>query len=181
LFDAAERVLRRDGASGLRSRAVTTEAGVAKGVMHRHFADFDAFLAELILDRAAQLDGAASALRAAAGANTIVDNLADALTTVFSPLAVAMVALVVTREGLRAHLREAGAARFPLIAEGSAMIAAYLTEEQALGRVVAVADIATLSYTLIGATHLLFTDRESGPPDADALHNVVVAVMRGVV
>src|SRR5689334_3785252 len=52
LFDAAERVLLRDGAAALTSRAVTTEAGVAKGVLHRHFADFDAFLAELVLDRA---------------------------------------------------------------------------------------------------------------------------------
>jgi len=36
LFDAAERVLLRDGLSGLTSRAVTTEAGVAKGVLHLH-------------------------------------------------------------------------------------------------------------------------------------------------
>ena len=49
LFDAAERVLLRDGPSALTSRAVTTEAGCAKGVLHRHFADFDAFLAELVL------------------------------------------------------------------------------------------------------------------------------------
>ncbi len=51
LFDAAERVLLRDGPNGLTSRAVTTEARCAKGVLHRHFADFDAFLAELMLDR----------------------------------------------------------------------------------------------------------------------------------
>lgn len=55
LFDAAERVLCRNGVSGLTSRAVTDEAGVAKGVMHRHFSEFDAFLAELILDRAVHL------------------------------------------------------------------------------------------------------------------------------
>jgi AcrR family transcriptional regulator len=41
LFGAAERVLLRDGPSALTSRAVTDEAGVAKGVLHRHFADFD--------------------------------------------------------------------------------------------------------------------------------------------
>ena len=49
LFAAAERVLVRDGPDALTSRAVTTEAGCAKGVLHRHFADFDAFLAELVL------------------------------------------------------------------------------------------------------------------------------------
>jgi AcrR family transcriptional regulator len=35
LFDAAERVLLRDGPAALTSRAVTDEAGVAKGVLHR--------------------------------------------------------------------------------------------------------------------------------------------------
>ena len=38
LFAAAERILLRDGPNALTSRAVTTEAGFAKGVLHRHFA-----------------------------------------------------------------------------------------------------------------------------------------------
>lgn len=179
LFDAAERVLLRDGVSGLTSRAVTAEAGVAKGVMHHHFVDFDTFLSELVLDRQAKLDSAMTALRDVAGTGVVVDNLVDALTTVFSPLAVAVPALVITRDGLRARLREAGAARFPLIAEGSAAITAYLTAEQALGRISGSAETPALSYMLVGATHLLFTDRESGPPDVEALHNVVVNVVHG--
>ncbi|MGA2528066.1 MAG: TetR family transcriptional regulator [Acidimicrobiales bacterium] len=181
MFDAAEHVLGRDGASGLTSRAVTTEAGVAKGVMHSHFADFDSFLAELTLNRVTQLDGASRALCDAAGTGTVVDNLVDALIAVFSPLAVAMVALVITRDGLRARLREVGAARFPLIAEGSAMVAAYLTAEKALGRVATVVDIPTYSHMLIGAVHLLFTDTESDIPDTETLHKVVATVMKGVI
>ena len=148
--------------------------------MHRHFVDFDAFLAELVLDRVAQLGGPMTALLETAGAGMVADNIVNALTAVFSPLAVAIVALVVTRDGLRARLREAGAARFPLIAEGSAAITAYLAAEQALGRVADSADIPTLSHTLIGATHLLFTDRESGPPEAEALRKLVIGVMHGV-
>jgi AcrR family transcriptional regulator len=179
LFDAAERVLRRDGVSGLTSRAVTTEAGVAKGVMHRYFVDFDAFVAELVLDRVTQLDGPMTALRDAAGTGIVAENLVDALTEVFSPLAVAIVALVVTRDGLRARLRDAGAARFPLIADAAAAITTYLMAEQALGRVAGTADIPTLSHTLIGAAHLLFTDREKGPPDTEVLHKVVVGVLHG--
>ncbi|MHB1488082.1 MAG: TetR/AcrR family transcriptional regulator [Acidimicrobiales bacterium] len=158
--------------------AVPDEAGVAKGVMHRHFADFDTFLAELILDRAAQLDATANAV---AGTGTVVDNLTDVLTAAFMPLAVAMVSLVITRDGLRDRLRGAGAARFPLLAEVSTRVTAYLTEEQALGRVAATADIPTLSHMLIGSVHLLFTNRESGPPDAEALHKVVAGVMQGAV
>lgn len=105
LFDTAERVLRRDAVSGLTSRAVTSEAAVAKGVMHRHFVDFDAFLAELVLDRAAQLAGPMTVLCEAAGSGVVADNLVKALTTVFSPLAVAVPALVITRPGLRTRSR----------------------------------------------------------------------------
>jgi AcrR family transcriptional regulator len=76
LFDAAERVLLRDGPAALTSRAVTAEAGVAKGVLHRHFADFDAFLAGLALDRIAGIGRQAADLRAAAGAGSVPGNLA---------------------------------------------------------------------------------------------------------
>jgi AcrR family transcriptional regulator len=181
LFEAAERVLRQDGTSGLTSRAITAEAGVAKGVMHRHFADFDSFLAELILDRVARLGATADALHEAVGTGTVVDNVVAAVTAVFSPLAVAMVALVITRDGLRARLHQAGATRFPLMAEGSAMISAYLKDEQILGRVAIDVDVPTASYTLVGATHLLFADSENGPPDTRVLRSVVSHVLDGMV
>jgi AcrR family transcriptional regulator len=181
LFEAAERVLSRDGVSGLTSRAVTSEAGVAKGVLHRHFADFDAFLADLLLDRAGQLDEAVNRLLAAAGSGSVVGNLAGALTAVFTPLAVAEVALVLTRDGLRARLSDAGARRLPLLAAGTALVSADLTAEQALGRIDYTADIATLSPTVIGAVHLLFTDRESGSPDPPSLHKAVATVIAGAI
>src|SRR3954469_13909833 len=79
LFDAAERVLLRAGPNALTSRAVTAEAGCAKGVLHRHFADFDAFLAEFVLDRIARLDERTAGLRDAAGTGTVADNLTGAL------------------------------------------------------------------------------------------------------
>ena len=147
--------------------------------MHRHFADFDTFLVELVRDRTARLDAPARALSDAAGTGRVVDNLSHTLTAVFTPLAVAMVALVITRDGLRARLREAGVSRFPLIAEGSAMVTAYLTAEQARGRVAATADISTLSHTLIGSVHLLFTDQDDGPPGTEELRKVITGVMRG--
>lgn len=181
LFDAAERVLLDGGVSALTSRAVTDEAGVAKGVMHRHFADFDTFLTELVLDRAARLNAQAAALRDAAGTATVAGNLTDALTNLFRPLTVAIVALVISRDGLRARLRQAGAARIPLIAEGTAMIASYLTAERDLARIPAEADVDTLAPTLIGAAHLLFTDRDNSPPDTAAVHKIVTTIMAGSV
>ena len=176
LFDAAERVLLRDGPGGLTSRAVTAEAGVAKGVLHRHFADFDAFLAELALGRVARIGTQAAALRAAAGSGTVAGNLAAALPDLFSPVMLALIRLIFARDELRARLRAATGSRIPLVAESTGMVASYLEAERDLGRVAADADIGTLAPTLIGAAHLLFTDTD-GDPEPAAVMRVVTAVL----
>ena len=89
LFDAAERVLLRAGPSALTSRAVTTEAGCAKGVLHRHFADFDAFLAEFVLrpHRPAR-PRRPPPCATSAGTGTVAGNLTAALTDLFASVAV---------------------------------------------------------------------------------------------
>lgn len=182
LFAAAERVLVREGPSALTSRAVTTEAGCAKGVLHRHFADFDAFLAELVLDRIAGIERQATALREAAGTGTVAGNVTDALMGLFGPVAVAIVGLVTARHELLAQLRRTTPAGVPLLAEASAMIAAYLTAERELGRVAADADVDTLAPMLIGTGHLLFAGREGeAPPAAGEIRKVVGTVLAGVV
>lgn len=177
LFDAAERVLLRDGPQALTSRAVTTEAGCAKGVLHRHFADFDAFLMELVLDRVARVDGQSAALLSAAGIGTVVENLAGALTELFGSVAVAIVGLITFRDDLRARLRESRPAGVPILAEATAMVAAYLAAEQDLGRVAADADIETLAPMLIGAGHLLFADRHGPAPTPEAVARLVAATL----
>ncbi|MGW0771917.1 TetR/AcrR family transcriptional regulator [Streptomyces sp. NPDC002676] len=177
LFEAAERVLLRDGPDALTSRAVTEEANCAKGVLHRHFTDFDAFLAELVLARVRGIEERTTALRAAAGTGGVVDNLADALQDLFGPVTVAIVALITFRDGLRVRLREAGLTGIPLAMQGTAMIAAYLTAERELGRLAGDADIDTLAPTLVGAGHLLFADRASAPPQTAAVRKMVTIVI----
>ncbi|MEQ4303454.1 TetR family transcriptional regulator [Plantactinospora sp. B6F1] len=177
LFEAAVRVLVRDGVTGLTSRAVTTEAGVAKGVLHRHFADFDAFLTELVLDRIALIEAQATALRDAAGTGTVADNLTRALMTFFEPVTVAIVVLVIARDELRTRLRAAGTTRLPLVGEGTAMIAGYLTAERDHGRIAPDADIAALAPTLIGTAQLLSTEQDGSPPQPSAVRNVVTTIL----
>ncbi|MFI7701517.1 TetR/AcrR family transcriptional regulator [Nonomuraea sp. NPDC049480] len=182
LFDAAERVLLRDGASGLTSRAVTAEAGVAKGVLHRHFEDFDAFLGELVQGRIARLEGQASALRGSAGTGTVAGNLTGALIAVFDSVAVAIVGLVIFRDELRARLRQARPGPgVPVLTDAAAMIAAYLNEECELGRIAADADVDALALSLIGAGHMLFAGREGVPPEPGEVSKVVDAVIADVV
>jgi AcrR family transcriptional regulator len=176
LFAAAERVLLRDGPTALTSRAVTTEAGVAKGVLHRHFTDFDEFLAELVEDRIRRLE--TLALRDAAGTRTVADNLTDVLVELFGSVAVAIIGLITFRDGLRARLRKNRPTGVPLLSEATAMIVDYLAAERDRGRIAADADIDTLALTLIGSGHLLFADRTSPAPDAAAVRKLVESVLR---
>ena len=180
LFDAAERVLLRDGARSLTSRAVTTEAGCAKGVLHRHFADFDEFLTELVLDRIRRIERQGADLCESAGTGTVAGHLTDLLTGLFQSVARQILALIMFHDELRARLRRAGAARVPLAMEATAVVASYLAAERDLGRIAADADVDTLAPTLIGAGHLLFTDRESGRPDDEAVRKMVLTVIGGV-
>lgn len=179
LFDAAERVLLREGPGALTSRAVTTEAGCAKGVLHRHFDDFDGFLAELVTDRIGRIGLRAFELQDAAGTGTVVENLSDALTDVFASVAVAMVGLITSRDGLRARLREGHPRGVPLLTEAAEMVKNYLMAEQLAWRVAADADVDTLAPTLIGAAHLLFADRTGPPPSPEDVRRTVGAVVAG--
>ncbi|WP_067472339.1 TetR/AcrR family transcriptional regulator [Actinomadura hibisca] len=179
LFDAAERILLRDGPNALTSRAVTTEAGCAKGVLHRHFADFDAFLVDLVLDRIARVEAQTAELREAAGTGTVAGNLTDALTSLFGSIAVAIVSLITFRDELRVRLRRIRPPGVPLATEGVAMLASYLAAERELGRVAADADVETLALTLVGSGHLLFAGREGEPPERAAVLKVVTTVVPG--
>ncbi|WP_433231762.1 TetR/AcrR family transcriptional regulator [Actinomadura formosensis] len=181
LFDAAERVLLRDGPSVLTSRAVTTEAGVAKGVLHRHFADFDAFLAEFVRDRVGRMDPQVAALRESAGTGTVAGNLTDALIGLFGSAAVAIVALITFRDELRARLRHTWPAGVPVLTEAVTMIEGYLGAERELGRIASDAEVEMLAPTLIGTAHLLFADRTGPAPERDSVRKMVTTVLAGAV
>ena len=179
LFEAAERILLREGPAGLTSRSVTAEAGVAKGVLHRHFADFDDFLAELALSRVTRIADQSADLRAVAGTGTVAGNLTAALPSLFAPEVLALIRLIIARDELRARLRAATGSRIPVVSESTAMVADYLAAERDLGRIAPAADITTLAPTLVGAAHLLFTDADGGAADPAAVARVVAAVLAG--
>ncbi|MGW4891939.1 TetR/AcrR family transcriptional regulator [Kitasatospora sp. NPDC004240] len=177
LFDAAERVLLQGGPNALTSRAVTTEAGCAKGVLHRHFADFDAFLTALVLDRIGRIEVQGRSLLAAAGTGTVADNLTQALSDLFGSVAVAIVGLVTARDELRTRLHQAGSSGVPVLTEATAMITAYLAAERERGRIPADSDVDMLALTLIGTGHLLFAGRRGVAPEAAEVRKVVTSVV----
>lgn len=179
LLAAADRVLRSGGPAALTSRAITTEAGCAKGVLHKHFADLDELLVALVQDRIARLDGRAAALRAAAGHGSLTTTVADALTEIFGSVALHIVALIIARDGLRARLRAGSPTGMPLLTEAAEMLAGYLAVERDLGRLAADADVRTLAMTLIGTAHLVFAGRDDDPPPTAEVEPLVAAVLAG--
>jgi AcrR family transcriptional regulator len=177
LFDAAERVLLGAGPAALTSRAVTDEAGVAKGVLHRHFADFDAFLADYLIDRAQRVVEQDERLRARAGQGDLADNLAEALTGFFGSVAGHVLVLVTFRDGLRARLRAAGAPKLPVLVEGTQMVAGYLEAERALGRLPESLDPQLKTLMLVGSAQLAFAEGEDGSPSFAEVRRFVAGAL----
>lgn len=179
LFDAAERILLREGPNALTSRAVTEEACCAKGVLHRHFADFDGFLAELILDRAAQLQDHSARLLAAVSAGTVEHNLSRALPVLFGPVPVAILPLITFRDDLRVRLRQMRpGGGIAILSDATKAVSAYLTAERDAGRIAANTDIDALTLSLVGGGHLLFADRHADRPRPATVERFVAATLK---
>ncbi|MGA5411833.1 TetR/AcrR family transcriptional regulator [Streptomyces lavendulocolor] len=162
LFAAAERVVARDGAAALTSRAVTEEADCGKGVLHTHFAGLDEFVAELVLDRFARSAREAEQLDGRVGRGGVADNLRDVVLTLLDSLPPGVVGLAMTRPVAALRTREgfrSGAPAFDAIQHS---FTAYLRAEQHLGRLAPGADAATIALALVGTVHHLLMTRPQG-------------------
>ncbi|MEW2270416.1 TetR/AcrR family transcriptional regulator [Streptomyces griseofuscus] len=180
LFAAAERVVERDGPGALTSRAVTTEAGCAKGLLHTHFAGLDEFVAELCLDRFARTAAKAGALTGLAGQGTVVRNLDAVVRALFDSGGPALSGLAMTRPGAAVLIRgalEGGAPGFAAIQEA---VTGYLEAEQRLGRVAGSVDPGTAALAIVGTGHHLLMTSWPGTPDPrPAMTRLVAALVDG--
>ena len=181
LFAAADRVLARAGPARLTTRAITAEAGVANGVLHRHFADLDAFLAEFAGSRLTALTEAAAALPSRAGRGSVADNLSDATLALFGHSALTLMNLVAARPGLRPAVEHATAPVGGGIGDVEHHFAAYLDAEKRLGRIAPGTDTQAFAFTLIGAVHHLVLTSPAGLPDLpERVGRIVAALTAGL-
>ena len=181
LFQATDRLLARDGPAGLSTRAITSEAGVANGMLHRHFRDLDAFLTEFAADRLQGIADSAAALPARAGHGTVTGNLADALLTLFSSNALALMNLVATRPELGPAIEHATAAGSGGLGDVEEHFAAYLDAEKKLGRIAPDTDTHTHAFALLGSVHHLAMTNPAGLPDLpDRIRRIVTALVAGM-
>jgi AcrR family transcriptional regulator len=181
LFRAADRLLARDGPAGMSTRAITSEAGVANGMLHRHFRDLDAFLAEFAADRLQAIAASGAALPARAGHGTVTGNLTDALLTLFSSNALALMNLVATRPELGPAIEHATAAGTGGLGDVEEHVAAYLDAEKKLGRIAPDTDTQTHAFALLGSVHHLAMTSPAGLPDLpDRIRRIVTALVAGM-
>jgi len=172
LLAAGERVLLEHGPAAVTSRAVTDEAGVAKGVLHRHFPTFDDFLGALLGQQLSGVTAVMADLLDRAGHGTVLDNLAAALVNLFRPLLLAAVRLQLSR------VPRLGPSLLGAAIEG---VTAYLAAEQGGGRLHTSAAPDALARAVVGTGHLLFSGELGGLPDDAAVREVVEAIIVGAV
>ncbi|MFJ7196825.1 MULTISPECIES: TetR/AcrR family transcriptional regulator [unclassified Streptomyces] len=162
LFGAAERVLEREGPGALTSRAITGEAGCAKGLLHAHFSGLDEFVAELVLDRFARVARHAEELRGRVGQRTVAENLLGTALALLSSAGPTVAGLALVRPEASSRIREALAGGAPGFDTVQDAIAEYLDEERRGGRIAEGADTATAALALVGTVHHLLM---TGGPD----------------
>lgn len=177
LFQAAERLLVRDGPNGLSSRAITTEAGCAKGILHNHFSDLDGFLAEFVLARFHTALHDVAELQAKAGQATVADNLAEMAASLFGSPVLAAHSILMFRPSLVARLREARGHHSPNLADLERIFAAYLDAEKDLGRVLADTDTKAVALAFVATVHHLLMARRTNTSEAREALNRVLNVL----
>ncbi len=181
LFQAAERVLARDGPDGLTSRAIADEAGVAKGLLFNHFADVDQFLAELVLERSRSAAELAASLPRRAGGGTVEGNIVGAAISLLHSHAFAVAGIVHARPSLLGRLHEASGHRpFAVLDDVEKSFTKYLSAERKRGRVSAESDPATCAFILVGAIHHIFMTNMVNAQDLESrLQRIVASVLPG--
>ncbi|MFD7716320.1 TetR family transcriptional regulator [Streptomyces sp. NPDC059814] len=179
LFAAAERVLAREGPGALTSRAITGEAGCAKGVLHAHFAGLDEFVADLVLDRFAHTARQAEALPGRVGEGTVAGNLRDVALALLDSGGPTIAGLAMTRPAASLRLRRALEAGAPGFASVQESITGYLDAEQRMGRLATGTDTAAVALAVVGTTHHLLMTGWSGAPDPREQVRRLIALLAG--
>lgn len=181
LISAGERLLVAGGPGAVTARAVASEAGVATGLLYYHFADFDDFLAALVLDCFRAQAERMAGLPRRAGSGTVEENLAGAAAGLLESPTLAVADLVRARAGLSVKVMGELGAGAPGMPEIQRAIVAYLEEERRLGRIAAAADTEAGALMLVGAVHHLLLLHGSGlAQPAGMARRIAAAVVTGL-
>ncbi len=185
LIEATRSVVREVGYAHASTRAIAQAAGVAEGTIYRHFPDKTALFFATVLESNAPVVAWVTTLPARAGEGTVEDNLTDAAVQLVSlrdqivPLELAIAADPELAAQRRQAMSAAGTSLPPGPPEA---IAAYLAEEQRLGRVRRDIDPREAASVLLGVLFALGTISAIGDEglSPDRVASAVRLIVRGI-
>lgn len=179
LIEATLAVVRDVGYPHASTRAIAQRAGVAEGTIYRHFPDKASLFFAAVLESNAPIVGWVATLPTRAGDATVEANLTDALVRLAGlrgqliPLELAM---AVDPELAGARRRAIAAAPGSLPPGPPEAIAAYLAEEQRLGRIRAEVDPREAAILILAALFGLAAGQVGG--DADVQDAQIASAVR---
>ena len=171
LLETGRRILAERGASALTSRSVTEASGVAKGVLHRHFDDFDAYTAVLAAGESVRIRGVEPRVAESAAAA-----VADVVEQVFTPTMLALVSLVIGRDGVRRRVSD-GSPGIPLLGDATSAIADVLAAGREVGWIRKDADVPVLALALAGSAYLLSAGASAALPEHGTVQEFVESIL----
>jgi AcrR family transcriptional regulator len=185
LIEATLAVVREVGYPHASTRAIAQAAGVAEGTIYRHFPDKATLFFAAVLESNAPIVEWVATLPARAGEGTLEANLTDALVRLAGlrdqiiPLELA---IAVDPELVAQRRRTLAAAGDSLPPGPPEAIAAYLAEEQRLGRVRAEVDPREAAVLILAALFGLAAGQPFGDAglDDERVASAVRLLVRGI-
>ncbi|HVT98023.1 MAG TPA: TetR/AcrR family transcriptional regulator [Acidobacteriaceae bacterium] len=185
IVKAAETLLRKRGLNGVTTRAIAESVPCSEGAIYVHFEDRLSLVLEVLREALPEMVVPLHALRKKVGTATPEENLLVAVTglTRFHRRVTPMLCSLFSQPDLLQRFRASldGGGKGPH--RGIATLAAYIEEEQQLGRVDRQVDAAAAGMTLMAASFFeAFTEALLGSParpEARHLVQMVLGTRRG--
>lgn len=186
ILDATQRLIEKEGFSRLTTKDIAQKAGCAEGTLFKHFKSKDDLCLAVVLENAPKFKNILSARRA--GSGSVQKNLQDIGNAAleFSEKLIPLAAAVLADTNLLLRQRKVLSANRGGPKEAFDLVAAYLSEEQKLGRIDREAEPMAVSALLLGACfHRAFLRQGMGrhvPPqkDQEFIASLVGALMCGL-
>ena len=185
LIEATVTVVREVGYAHASTRSIAQAAGVAEGTIYRHFPDKATLFFAAVLESNAAVVDWVTTLPARAGEGTVEGNLTDAMVRLASlraQLVPLELAIAVDPELAAQRRRTIAAAAGSLPPGPPEAIAAYLAEEQRLGRVDSTVDPRVAAVLILAALFGLAATMSIEDADLDdgQVASAVRLLVRGI-